>query len=370
MKAIKHILFGLLVGAAASPLIAATYPNGKFAYPAPPLAVLPAVPPSGTYKPGTYDDSGIQAAIDKAAAAGGGAILLNSGTYTINHEVILKSNMVIQGQGMGKTVLQRGPAFAYQTGTTSPTWVGLLSNSNAAIHDVKIMALTVDGNLTAIQRANLTPGFLGIQVESDATPANHNLRVQLSSVEVMNCGQGVSMKGATEITFWNGKYHDNGGGNLYFHNIYFRRAGDITLTGVSSYNSGAHGIKIAGGTSNYPNESENINISGCTLQNNGYVGMYFTGISHSRIYNNTVDYSSALQNSSVSGGAALLLGSENSVACDTMDFVNNLVQYNYAYGIRVYSTSNLNVQGNRCNSNASANYDVHASNLTCDYNTQ
>lgn len=360
----------LLWCAATVPLFAASYPNGTTLYPAPPLAALPYAPPSGTYKPATMDSPGLQAAINAAANAGGGTVQLASGNYTLNTTVAPASNVYINGAGQGVTFLNRGSSFAYPTGSTSPTWTGLIYSNNPAggVHDIKFSALSVNGALSDAQRAAQWPGFYGISIESDATTGNHNFRIQLSSVEIKNCGQGFECKGTTEITLWNGWYHNNGGGNLYFHNIYFRRAGDITLSGVKSNYSGAHGFKVAGGTSNYPNESMNVTATGCTFDHNGYMDGYFTGVTNMRLANNSWTYAANLQDSTVTGGAGILLGQEGTVGCSTVDIVNNAVQYSWAYGIRVLSSDSINIQGNRCNGNAT-DYDVHATNLTCDYNT-
>jgi polygalacturonase len=361
----------LLLSAFASfPLSAATYPNGTSRYASPPLAVLPSAPAAGIYTPATKDSPGIQAAINAAANAGGGTVQLASGNYTLNSTIVPKSNVYISGAGQGVTFLNRGSGFVYPTGSTSPTWTGLVysNNPSGGVHDIKISALTVNGALSYDQRAAQWPGFYGIAFESDATTANHNLRLQLSSVEIKNCGQGFHCKGSTEITLSGGWYWNNGGGNLFFHNIYFRRAGNITIDGVTSTYSGAHGIKVAGGTSNYPNESMNVTVKNSTVNNNDYTGCYITGVANLRLEHNTWNYAADLRDSTVVNGAGILLDMENGIKCQTVDIVNNVVQNSYAYGVRIYSSDAVNVQGNRCNANAT-NYEVHATNLTCDYNT-
>ena len=358
-----------LLTASLSHLHAATYGNGTTLYSAPTLATLPSAPPSGTYVPATLDSAGLQAAINAAANAGGGTVSLASGNYTLNTPVAPKSRVHIVGAGQGVTFLNRGSGFAYQTGTTSPTWTGLFYSSNAALADVKFQALSVNGALSDSQRAAQWPGFYGICVESDATTSYHNNRIQLSAVEIKNCGQGFECKGSSDITLTNGWYHNNGGGNLFFHNIYFRRCGTMTLTGVTSNYSGAHGLKVAGGTYNYTGESANLTVTGCTMNNNDYTGTYITGMSNVRLANNTFKYAADLQDSTVTGGAGILMDREGTVGCGTIDIVNNTVTNSYAYGLRIYSADRLNVQGNYCVSNATNNYEVHATNLTCDYNT-
>ncbi len=369
MRSPTCVAFACLLVSIPLHLHAATFGNGVAKYAQPTLAALPSAPPSGTYTPATKDSAGLQAAINAAANAGGGTVSLASGNYTLNTPVAPKSRVHLVGAGQGVTFLNRGSGFAYQTGTTSPTWTGLIYASNGALSDVKFSALSVNGALSDTERAAQWPGFYGICIESDGTAANHNNRIQLSAVEIKNSGQGFECKGSTDITLTNGWYHNNGGGNLFFHNIYFRRCGTITVTGVTSNYSGGHGLKVAGATSNYPGESANLTVSGCTMNNNDYTGVYLTGMSNVLLANNTFNYAADLKDSTVTGGAGILMDQENSVKCSTVDIVNNTITNSYAYGIRIYSTDALNIQGNYCVTNATANYSVSASNLTCDYNT-
>lgn len=366
-----HFVYPVLCFAAVTCLNvqAATFGNGATKYAAPTVATLPSAPPTGTYTPATKDSAGVQAAINAAANAGGGTVSLASGNYTLNTRVTPKSKVYITGAGQGVTFLNRGSSFAYPTGSTSPTWTGLFYTSNAALSDVKFSALSINGALSDAERAAQWPGFYGLCIESDDVAANHNQRIQLSAVEIKNCGQGFESKGSTHITLWNGYYHNNGGGNLFFHNIYFRRCGTMTLNGVISNYSGGHGLKVAGGTSNYTGESSNLTVTNCTMNNNDYTGVYLTGVAKIRLVGNTLNYAADLKNSTVTGGAGILMDMESSVKCSTVDLVNNTITNSFAHGMRIYSTDALNIQGNYCSTNATANYTVSASNLTCDYNT-
>lgn len=57
------------------------------------------------------DNRAIQQAIDRAAAAGGGTVLIKAGTYTLPNSIRLASHVTLQGEGKDKTVLKKGPAL-------------------------------------------------------------------------------------------------------------------------------------------------------------------------------------------------------------------------------------------------------------------
>lgn len=58
------------------------------------------------------DNRAIQTAIDRAAAAGGGTVLVEAGTYTLYNSVRLASHVTLEGEGADKTLLQKGPPVA------------------------------------------------------------------------------------------------------------------------------------------------------------------------------------------------------------------------------------------------------------------
>jgi len=51
------------------------------------------------------DETAIQKAIERAAANGGGTVVIKAGTYTLRNSVRLASHLTLQGEGAGKTIL-------------------------------------------------------------------------------------------------------------------------------------------------------------------------------------------------------------------------------------------------------------------------
>lgn len=57
-----------------------------------------------------FDNLAIQRALDAAAAAGGGEVLLSAGTYLLADSVRLRDHVVLRGSGVDKTVLFKNPS--------------------------------------------------------------------------------------------------------------------------------------------------------------------------------------------------------------------------------------------------------------------
>ena len=61
---------------------------------------------SGNYKcNGTSDEYWIQQALNTLGANGGGTLILSDGTFFINNQIVLVSNLLFQGQGMSATTI-------------------------------------------------------------------------------------------------------------------------------------------------------------------------------------------------------------------------------------------------------------------------
>jgi hypothetical protein len=60
------------------------------------------------------DNTAIQKAIDRVAAAGGGTVLIKSGTYILHNSVRLASHLTLRGEGAPKTILKKAPGVRSQ----------------------------------------------------------------------------------------------------------------------------------------------------------------------------------------------------------------------------------------------------------------
>ena len=97
--------------------------------------------PAGGARPddSVDDHAAIQAAINRAAAAGGGVVSLPVGRFVINDHLLMKSGVRLQGAGP-RTVIKAGPAFLSKKGTAG----GYSVISTDGARDVTIADLTAD----------------------------------------------------------------------------------------------------------------------------------------------------------------------------------------------------------------------------------
>jgi len=55
------------------------------------------------------DEAALQKAVQRAAAAGGGTVLIKAGTYTLKNSLRLASHITLRGEGPEKTILKKAP---------------------------------------------------------------------------------------------------------------------------------------------------------------------------------------------------------------------------------------------------------------------
>ena len=77
----------------------------------------------------------IQNAINKAAADGGGVVLLKAGNYSVASEIFLKSNVVLRGEGKGKTWLISRHRFQGKNEADKRATINLRNNQRTGLED-------------------------------------------------------------------------------------------------------------------------------------------------------------------------------------------------------------------------------------------
>jgi polygalacturonase len=124
----------------------------------------------------------IQAALNAAAAAGGGVVLVPAGLYIISQILQIGSGVALQGAGMGVTTIRAANGF-------SPSQVGGLNGltvlvvaGNAGGSNIVISGLTFDGN-----QANISsfPGWAD-EGDSHCLDLRNVDNLQISGIEIIN----------------------------------------------------------------------------------------------------------------------------------------------------------------------------------------
>jgi polygalacturonase len=224
-------------------------------------ATAPTVPTQDTTPTITVSiGQSIQSAIDQAAAAGGGTVQLNSGTYLISTALVLKSNVTLQGvasTGSGLTTISNG------IGTNM---VCMIDNRAGGLNNAILKNVKIDGALERSNR-NYTSDIgknYGVMILDDSGTANNNVLVD--NVQITRCAVGLHVKGTTNLTIRNSNVHDNGGWPKYFHNVYLRRVSKVNVQGCTLNDSyGGNGLNLS--------YSDNVTVQSTQANNNGFRGL-------------------------------------------------------------------------------------------------
>jgi hypothetical protein len=176
-----------------------------------------------TINPG--DQSVINNAINQVAAAGGGSVFMNSGTYTISGTVVMKGKVALDGTGSATYI--RGSSSA----NTFANIECVTGNSdNMTLRDFRLD--TWDGT------------GIGLHISSSNVDDDNN---SINNVEQFHSSEdGINGGGQSHLSIVNSYVHDSGGGNLY-HNSYWRRWTYPSVSGTRSLNSRCCGFKWSWG---------------------------------------------------------------------------------------------------------------------------
>lgn len=309
------------------------------------------------YYPKSNDAAGINEAITLANAAGGGTVKLESRTYYLKESIILKSYVRLLGDGMDKTILKRHSNFDF---SSNSFMVGAI---DASLSDVEVRSVKIDGEYSNSELLSGETNFIGIGIYSSLEYYNTRIRVILS--EIKGCTMGIHIKGTTHITIQNSDIHDNGGTYLD-HNVYLRRIGQVVFYKNNIYNSvGGSGLKLAGGTTNIPNESRYFTISQNNIYDNERINLNIQGCHHMLIEDNVLKS----QKSTESGMAGIFMRNTNGYENRYTDIINNVITENAENGVYVEDSRTFNIAGNVCNSNGTDYNIIGSSDFSCDYNS-
>ncbi|UZE21576.1 putative Ig domain-containing protein [Pseudomonas sp. B21-056] len=237
----------------------------------------------------TDDTAAIQAAIDAAAAAGGGQVYVPAGTYIVSAGeepsdgcLMLKSNVHLYGDGMGETTVK------VADGSDTKITGIIRSAYGEETHDFGISQLTIDGNRD--HTTGKIDGWFNGYIPGEE---GYDSNVTIDSVEIKDCsGYGFDPHEQTvNMVIKNSVSHGNGldgfvadflSDSTFENNVAYDndRHGfnvvtsthDFTLTNNVAYDNGGNGIVVQRGSENIPSPS-NITITGGEVYGNGAEGV-------------------------------------------------------------------------------------------------
>jgi hypothetical protein len=200
----------------------------------------------------TDDEPALQAALDYVASKGGGVVYLPAGTYGIARPIVLRSNVHLNGDGYGKSIVRSKvhSLGKYVDGTGIWAAIALLAADHASVSGLTVDLASAATHANGIAMLPLGGAFEG-------TPSSH---CTISNVEVL------------------------GGGNYHAYMIWNFRGRGITITNnvvdggiLDPVDSYQEGIESYGGKDVFIGWNTVRNI-GNTALNFGSAGLPDTGI--------------------------------------------------------------------------------------------
>ena len=230
---------------------------------------------------GVYD---LPTCMTEMSEAGGGTIILAEQTYKLTDTLILLDNVNIEGQGYDSVI-------EWDDSISKTIDAPLLYSSavnNISMKNFKLRC-DIDQDADSNDLRNDNVGFFlygggdpTSEDEADHETSNNN--IYLESIEVMYCSHGIHIKGASDVTVVDLKLHDNGNTEVdYFHNIYFRRVGNLVVKQTEEGSGGyyasprGHGFRASHISNAY---LDNLNI-----YDNADHGVHVDNIHNMRMHN-------------------------------------------------------------------------------------
>ncbi len=337
----------------------------------------------------TDDTAAIQAAIDAAAAAGGGEVYIPTGTFIVSGGeepsdgcLMIKSNVHITGDGMGETVVKLADGS-----DTKVTGI-IRSAYGEETHDFGVSQLTIDGN-----RDNTTGKVDGWFNGFIPGKEGHDSNVTLDSVEIKDCsGYGFDPHEQTyNMVIKNSVSHGNGldgfvadylVDSVFENNVAYdndrhgfnvvTNTHDFALTNNVAYGNGSTGIVVQRGSENIPSPanitisggavygnaaegvliklSSDVSVSGVDIHDNGSAGVRIYGSSGVEVVDNTLS-----NNSLVNPVPEVIIQSYDDTAGVSGKYFNgsdNVIQGNVITGsdLSTYGVAERNEDGTDRNS--------------------
>lgn len=290
------------------------------------------------YKPGTAAQDAIivnpgesvQAALNKSAGTGKW-VILKAGIHKLPATLKLPSGITLAGEGI-ETIIFLDPLAEGMRDA--------MVNDQYDMHDVTIRDLKIEGsnrtevhsdpNSTRSYRGNYNRGGIILRALKDGQMKN----ITLVNVSLLNCTyNGLFISGASNVTIQTCDLSENGGnavpGPKLQHNILLTHCDKVTVTnsrlGTSPFGSG---ISLA--------QCKDVIISNNEIARNAFYGVQIAESSDIAVSGNLIEGNDR------SGIIAEFLS--KGTARITVN--NNRIQFNGAYGLEAYSSTELKNNAN------------------------
>jgi len=323
----------------------------------------------------------VQERINEAKDKGGGVIYLDVGTFYLDADLILYSNITLRGASGGATTIDFGGGAysvriegdnAYSTGTvtTVKDSVTITGSGTTWTSDMVGQTILVDGNVYTVTTFNsstsldldigvVTAGAAGLSyVIADFIESVkiEDLTIYNSSVNPLETRYGYFItlnlvNIDTGVTGWN--CQDTFAPQFINCNVYGCTTG-ISLSNCYFYTFGTFSVANCTGVGMLFATTGNATMYDFAVSNNGGVGMKFTGTNILELVSFTAD----------SNGSH---GIECVATCDNITFNGGYIDNNTGDGVKLTATSDENTFA-QCNFTNNGGYGFNIAASSCDNN--
>lgn len=282
---------------------------------------------------GIDDRVAIQKALNAAAAAGGGTVVLDKGVYDLTGDgktsdgcLQVRSNITLQGAGMQYSDASNCTVLHVMDGSSADITGVVRTPVKEVTHDVTLTGFTIDGNRDSTA-GKVDAFFCGVLPGDPRYSSN----ITINAVEAKDCsGYGFDPHEQTHnLTLQNSVAHGNGldgfvadfvTGGVYENDIAFDNdrhgfnictsSSNITLLNDTAYGNGSAGVCVQRGSDNVPwvthvtvqggsfhdnvregiliKMSDSVTVKNADIFHNGRHGISVAGSTHTLISGDTI----------------------------------------------------------------------------------
>lgn len=272
---------------------------------------------------GVADEVEINDLITRCNSDGGGTVFIKRGTYNLAAPVVMKSNVILRGDGPTATILKQDSNINGDvlTGTTI---------TNFGIYDLQVDGRK-GGNATGDNGISLAAGCQYFTIQNVLTQNN-----------VL---KGISVESGKDGTIFNCWATANDQDGITVSTSTTDKSQGLRIIGCTSYNNSQYAFGIVTASTSHQ-VSKDISIIGCRGYANSTYGISIKGLDGGIVANNVID------DNDLEG---IMLGDVTDAAyrADEVVVTGNVVKNNGTEssnrnGIRLQYTQDTLVVGNRC----------------------
>lgn len=315
-------------------------------------------------------------------------VRITAGTHTLLSQIMIPSNRTLEGDGIGRTILQLAAGTGDLLGVSADdAWIRNADWTNGN-NNITLRDFEIDGNRTNRIRTRTT-GDSNIQFNaSSVSLVSDNIRIENVYSHSSN-GQGIHLRYCTNSWVVNCKATDNGRNNtdLTWNGIYLLRCNDsfivncradsqndksgiktsvcnrVIVQGCIANNNPVDGFEGGDTGTSPPNNSDDVSFIGCEANSNSGQGFEWNVNGSTRI--KLIGCTAKLN--SLNG---LVFNNIKYATVEGCVMMNNDQAAGNWEGIRITASSHFSIIGNQVGDDQGSHTQaigIHVTGAACDY---